>query len=67
MVRELAVNPCRRLCSWGPTDEWSDGLRVFRCAGCSSEWTVAEVWTPCNRDGEVPAEVSAARRAAQRT
>ena len=45
-----------------PTDEEVGGRQVFRCAGCRSEWTSTQSWTPRNWDGEVSQEVARARR-----
>jgi hypothetical protein len=60
----LAVQPCRDLCSWRPatharTCEVRDGLPLFRCRGCGSEWVRTEGWTPADADGRVPAPVLA--------
>lgn len=65
MMRELKHNDCQGTCDWRPTDEVSDGIQLFSCGGCGSEWTADQGWTPRNGDGEVPAEVAAARAAAQ--
>ena len=62
MASGLAVNPCQDECSWHPTGEQPDGRPLFRCAGCASEWTPDQAWTPRNVDGEVPDEVLAAKR-----
>lgn len=57
MERELVANPCQNRCAWEPTDEQVSGLRLFRCAGCRSEWTRGQAWTPRDWDGNVSAEV----------
>lgn len=64
----LAVHPCRDLCTWRPatharTCEIRDGLPLFRCRGCGSEWIRTEGWTPADADGRVPAGVLAEVRA----
>lgn len=64
MTRELQATACQDKCDWRSADEQLDGLQVFRCGGCNSEWTTSQGWTPRNLDGEVPAEVAAARAAA---
>ncbi|MGD8215296.1 hypothetical protein [Aestuariimicrobium sp. Y1814] len=61
MGRELASNPCQTKCNWSARDEFIDGLRVFACSGCHSEWTAAEPWAPANVDGVQPTDVMAAR------
>ncbi|MEL4357660.1 MULTISPECIES: hypothetical protein [unclassified Luteococcus] len=65
MTRELKSNDCTGKCAWTPTDEVSDGQPIFACSGCGSEWTPDLGWTPRNADGEVSAEVLAAKAAAQ--
>ena len=65
MGRELAQNPCRTECSWSGREDFIDGLRVFACAGCGSEWTAAEPWAPADVDGTQPLDVIAARIAAR--
>ena len=57
------MNPCRSLCAWVVTDRKLDGLDLFRCEGCRSEWTAAEGWTPIDGDGRVPPAVRAERAA----
>jgi hypothetical protein len=57
----LAMHPCQGLCSWSTTDEYHDGQRLFRCAGCTSEWVSSEPWTPIDADGTIPSEVTAER------
>lgn len=62
MERELVANECQSRCAWEPTDEEVGGRQVFRCAGCRSEWTSSQSWTPRNWDGTIPPEVVNARR-----
>ena len=47
----LLQNPCVRLCDWDVTDDVRDGLAVFSCGGCASEWVRSEPWAPCDDDG----------------
>lgn len=65
MGRDLVVNPCQSNCNWHPTDDEIDGLQVYACGACHSEWTAAQPWTPMNVDGEITAEVRSARAAHQ--
>jgi hypothetical protein len=58
-VTTLAANPCQLICDWRSTGEARDGLPVFRCVGCSSEWVRTEAWTPARADGTVAPEVAA--------
>jgi hypothetical protein len=58
----LEIAACRRLCSWTGTGELLGGERLFRCAGCGSEWVSSEPWTPIDHTGEVPEPVQAERR-----
>ena len=60
----LAANPCQLECEWSGTDRAVAGRAVFACAGCGSEWTTAEPWTPAQADGTVPEAVTTARCAA---
>jgi len=53
----LAMAPCRTLCSWGPTGRLRDGLPLFACSGCGSEWVRSEPWKPIDADGVVPEAV----------
>ena len=57
----LVHNDCQGKCDWHATSASYEGQPLFRCTGCQSEWTSAERWTPRNADGEVSAEVLAAR------
>ena len=57
----LAVHPCQAECDWARTGRVDGGRRLFRCAGCGSEWTAAELWTPAQADGTVPPAVAAER------
>jgi hypothetical protein len=54
----LAIAPCRTLCSWGPTGRQRDGLPLFACSGCGSEWVRSEPWKPIDADGVVPQAVA---------
>lgn len=59
----LRVRPCRDLCSWHRTPtEWR-GEPLFACRGCGSQWAPSEQWTPRDRDGVVPPEILAIRKA----
>jgi len=58
----LKIAACRRLCSWGETQEVLDGERLFACSGCGSEWVPSEAWTPIDHKGAVPEGVQAERR-----
>jgi len=55
-MAELAVHPCRTLCSWSPGP-----AGLFSCAGCGSQWAPDQRWTPRQADGTVPPAVRAAR------
>lgn len=61
MTRELKSGDCKGVCDWGGIDDQIDGLQVFACAACGSEWTSAQSWTPRNEDGELDPGVSQAR------
>ena len=50
----LAVRPCRQLCDWGPTPRRHDGLPLFACTGCGSQWVRTEPWSPRQADGSWP-------------
>ena len=65
MTRELKQHDCLGKCDWKPTDEVADGLRIFSCTACGSEWNSQQGWTPRNADGEVSAEVAAERAQAR--
>lgn len=60
-MSELRARPCQRRCAWRATQRLLDGDRIFACAGCTSEWTAAQPWTPCQADGTVPPAVLAER------
>lgn len=60
-MESLAMHTCRGLCSWSATNEYRDTQRVFRCAGCTSEWVSSEPWTPIDADGTIAREVTAER------
>ena len=55
----LAAHPCQAECDWSATGRTDAGGRLFRCAGCGSEWTAAQPWTPAQADGTVPPAVTA--------
>lgn len=55
----LTISPCRKLCDWGPVDGTYDGLPLFACSACGSEWVRTEPWTPRNWDVSIPASVRA--------
>jgi hypothetical protein len=57
----LAAHPCQAECDWAQAGWAAAGRRLFRCAGCGSEWTAAELWTPAQADGTVPPAVAAER------
>lgn len=61
----LTIAPCQKVCEWGPTEASYDGLRLYACSGCGSEWVRSEPWTPRNWDAEVPASVRAERAAGE--
>lgn len=66
--RPVEAYPCQSVCVWRATgDVWLDArsgaLRVFRCAGCGSEWVRTEAWTPVDAAGGVPSEIAAERDA----
>jgi hypothetical protein len=65
----LAQHPCQQVCAWAPTGTRRDGLPLFRCSGCGSEWVRAQAWTPAAADGQVSPAVAAeaARRAGPAT
>lgn len=56
----LAAHPCQAECDWAAAGRAGD-RPLFRCAGCGSEWTAAELWTPAQADGTVPPAVVAER------
>ena len=58
-LRPLAANPCQLVCDWRASGETYDGLPLFRCVGCASEWVRTQPWTPARADGTVAAEVAA--------
>ena len=65
-VRDLAplrVRACRDLCSWHRTPADRRGEPLFACRGCGSQWVPSEHWTPRDRDGQVPPEILAIRKA----
>ena len=59
----LAAHPCQAKCDWAAAGR-AGGRPLFRCAGCGSEWTAAELWTPAQADGTVPPAVAAERERA---
>lgn len=58
MPRSLRQEPCQAKCDWMPTGQMIGGDLVFACAGCRSEWTRREGWTPRNLDGSIAADVT---------
>lgn len=61
---QLDSRPCQQLCRWLPTrGESRDGLPLFHCSGCGSEWVRSEPWSPVDVDGgrhpSLQAEVAA--------
>lgn len=52
-MRPLRQNPCQSKCDWTPTGEVIGDDLVFACAGCGSEWTRQQGWTPRNLDGSI--------------
>lgn len=63
MSRELKSGDCKGACAWGGVDDQIDGLQVFACRTCGTEWTAAQTWTPRNEDGELDLGVAEARQA----
>ena len=59
--RPLEIRACRAECAWAARDEMLDGLPLFACTGCGSEWVASEPWTPADRDGVVPEAVQRER------
>jgi hypothetical protein len=55
----LASYACQQVCEWSTTGARRDGLPLFVCAGCGSEWVRTEAWTPARADGTVAADVAA--------
>jgi hypothetical protein len=60
--RPLEICACRAECDWVARDEALEGLPLFACTGCGSEWVASEPWTPADRDGVVPEAVQVERR-----
>ena len=50
----LTAHPCRSLCHWAATGGTHDGMALFACAGCGSEWVRSEPWAPRQADGTWP-------------
>lgn len=42
MIHHLVANPCRDACGTVPTGDLLDGLPVYRCPGCESQWVESE-------------------------
>jgi hypothetical protein len=57
----LAAHAFLGLCAWSTTNEYRDAERLFRCAGCTSEWVSSEPWTPIEADGTISSELAAER------
>jgi hypothetical protein len=55
----LTIAPCRKLCAWERTDGSYEGLPLFACSACGTEWVRSEAWTPRNWDVSIPAAVMA--------
>jgi len=53
-VSGLAVQPCRSLCWWAATGDLHEGLPLFACAGCGSQWVRTQGWSPRQLDGSWP-------------
>jgi len=58
-VRPLEIRPCRSVCTWSDGGSVLDGLPLFVCGGCGSEWIRTQAWTPIGADGVVPPDVAA--------
>jgi hypothetical protein len=56
-TRALRQQPCQSTCDWMPSGDVIDDALVFTCAGCTSEWTRWEGWTPRNLDGSIADDV----------
>ena len=50
----VVSQPCRSLCWWAATGGEHDGLPLFACAGCGSQWVRSEPWAPRQADGTWP-------------
>jgi hypothetical protein len=50
----LAISPCRTQCDWRRTRASCDGLALFACTGCGSQWVRSEPWAPRQADGSWP-------------
>ena len=50
----LAVSPCQTLCDWRRTRASQDGMPLFACTGCGSQWVRTEPWSPRQADGSWP-------------
>jgi hypothetical protein len=55
----LAQHPCQLVCRWEPTGTRREGLPLFRCGGCGSQWVRTQAWTPAGADGRVSPAVAA--------
>jgi uncharacterized Zn ribbon protein len=55
----LEIAPCLKRCDWGPVDATYDGLRLFACSACGTEWVRSQPWTPRNWDVSIPDTVRA--------
>ena len=50
----LTVSACRSLCDWARTPSSYEGLPLFACRGCGSQWVRSEPWAPRQADGSWP-------------
>lgn len=55
----LVSQPCRSLCWWAETDGQHNGLPLFACAGCGTQWVRSQGWAPRQADGSWPDGVRA--------
>ncbi len=55
----LEIAPCLKRCDWGPVDGTYDGLRLFACSACGTEWVRSEPWVPRNWDVSIADSVRA--------
>ncbi|MCW2665533.1 MAG: hypothetical protein JWN57_495 [Frankiales bacterium] len=50
----LTVSPCQTLCDWRRTRACREGLPLFACTGCGSQWVRTQPWSPRQADGSWP-------------